>query len=74
MKLYNEILIKMSKNISSKKSKNIPFSSIFSKAERALLVLTFPNISLTFVAVLKQHQTTFLVCIGTSYLERSLLK
>jgi hypothetical protein len=30
-----------------------PFSSIFSKAERALLVLTFPNISLTLLEVLK---------------------
>lgn len=35
-----------------KKKSFSPFSSIFSNAERALLVLTFPNISLTLVAVL----------------------
>lgn len=33
-----------------------PFSSIFSKADRALLVFTFPNISVTFVAVLKKRK------------------
>lgn len=36
---------------------NSPFSSIFSKADKALLVLTFPTISFTFVAVLKQHRS-----------------
>lgn len=34
---------------------SVPFSSIFSKAERALLVLTLPNISFTLVAVLKNN-------------------
>lgn len=33
-----------------------PFSSIFSKAPRALLVLTLPNISFTLVAVLNNTE------------------
>ena len=41
--------------------KRVPFSSIFSNADRALLVFTFPKISLTFVEVLQKkkanHQT-----------------
>jgi hypothetical protein len=45
-------------NIGIGEFSSLPFSSIFSKAERALLVLTFPSISLTLVAVLKEHQPT----------------
>ena len=36
-------------------NEEVPFSSIFSNADRALLVFTFPSISLTFVAVLKKR-------------------
>jgi hypothetical protein len=39
--------------------KSVPFSSIFSKADRALLVFTFPSISLTFVAVLKKKKANY---------------
>lgn len=69
MKLYVETLEKNGKE-DIVRSQNKPFSSIFSNAERALLVLTFPNISLTLVAVLNQYQTTFLVSFGANYLEK----
>jgi hypothetical protein len=39
--------------------KRVPFSSIFSNADRALLVFTFPNISLTLVAVLKKKKANY---------------
>jgi hypothetical protein len=37
----------------------VPFSSIFSNADRALLVFTLPSISLTFVAVLKKKKASY---------------
>lgn len=45
------------KYIEGERLKAQPFSSIFSKAARALLVFTFPSISLTLVAVLQTCKT-----------------